>query len=142
MAKRLSLHCMACAATLWASTAAAQQSNEADYDYDAAVEDLPIESEVYEEPLTFKLYNGGIFNFYGQFNPAYQSFDDGDVTTRNIVDNGNWNSRVGFTIIQPVDEGQCPRPFRDRPWPAQQRTRLAGFHTGMDRLAANRFALV
>ena len=105
MAKRLSLHCMACAATLWASTAAAQQSNEADYDYDAAVEDLPIESEVYEEPLTFRLYNGGIFNFYGQFNPAYQSFDDGDVTTRNIVDNGNWNSRVGFTITQPVDEG-------------------------------------
>lgn len=105
MAKRFSFNCMVCAATLWASVAAAQQSNEADYDYDAAVEDVPIESEVYEEPLTFPLYNGGILNFYGQFNPAYQSFDDGDVTTRNIVDNGNWNSRVGFTITQPVDEG-------------------------------------
>ncbi len=105
MAKRFSFNCMVCAATLWASAAAAQQSNEADYDYDAAVEDIPIESEVYEEPLTFPLYNGGILNFYGQFNPAYQSFDDGDVTTRNIVDNGNWNSRVGFTITQPVDEG-------------------------------------
>lgn len=105
MAKNVSRYCMTCAMTLWASAAAAQQSTEADYDYDAAVEDLPIESKVYEEPLTFRLYNGGILNFYGQLNPAYQSFDDGDVTTRNIVDNGNWNSRVGFTMTQPVEEG-------------------------------------
>jgi hypothetical protein len=105
MARNSSRYCIACAMTLWASAAAAQQSTEADYDYDAAVEDVPIESEVYDEPLTFRLYNGGILNFYGQLNPAYQSFDDGEVTTRNIVDNGNWNSRVGFTMTQPVEEG-------------------------------------
>jgi hypothetical protein len=105
MAKNFSRHCIACALTLWASAAAAQESTEADYDYDAAVEDVPIESEVYNDPLTFKLYDGAVLNFYGQFNPAYQSFDDGDVTTSNIVDNGNWNSRVGFTITKPVDEG-------------------------------------
>lgn len=105
MAKRVQRHFIACAIAFWASAAAAQQSTETDYDYDAAVEDIPIESEVYEEPLTFKLYSGGVLNFYGQLNPAYQSFDDGVVTTRNIVDNGNWNSRVGFTITQPVEEG-------------------------------------
>ena len=93
-------------------------------------------------PLTFNLYNGGVMTFYGQFNPAYQSFDDGDETTRDIVDNGNWNSRVGFTIIQPVDEGSVRVRFETGPWPAQQRARLAGFHAGVDRLAANRVALV
>ena len=39
--------------------------------------------------------------FYGQFNPVFQSFDDGEETTSGIVDNGNWNSRVGFTLVQP-----------------------------------------
>jgi len=105
MAKSFSRHCLACAVTLWASAAAAQESTEADYDYDAAVEDLPIESEVYEAPLTFRLDSGGVIIFYGQLNPAYQSFDDGEETTSNIVDNGNWNSRVGFTMTKPVDEG-------------------------------------
>jgi hypothetical protein len=105
MAKRFNRLSIACVIAVWASAAAAQEATEADYDYDAAVQDIPIESDVYEEPLTYKLYSGGVLNFYGQFNPAYQSFDDGVVTTRNIVDNGNWNSRVGFTITQPVEEG-------------------------------------
>jgi len=39
--------------------------------------------------------------FYGQFNPVFQSFDDGGETTSGIVDNGNWNSRLGFTVVQP-----------------------------------------
>lgn len=105
MARNVSRRCLACAMTLWASAAAAQQSTESDYDYDAAVEDLPIESEAYEEPLTFRLFSGAVINFYGQLNPAYQSFDDGEEVTSNIVDNGNWNSRVGFTLTRPVDEG-------------------------------------
>ncbi len=107
MAKDWSRLCMVCAMCLWASSAAAQQPQpmEADFDYDAAVEDVPIESEAYEAPLTFRLFSGSVLNFYGQFNPAYQYFDDGGETTSNIVDNGNWNSRVGFTITRPVDEG-------------------------------------
>jgi hypothetical protein len=91
--------CIACALALWIPAAAAEE--EADFDYDAAVEDLPIESEIYEPPLTFNLTSGGVMTFYGQFNPVFQSFDDGEETTSGIVDNGNWNSRVGFTIVQP-----------------------------------------
>jgi hypothetical protein len=98
------VYCMACALVLWASAAVAQEAVEADFDYDALIEDLPIESEVYEPPLTFNMFSGGVFTFYGQFNPTYQSFNDGEETTDGIVDNGNWNSRLGFTIIQPVDE--------------------------------------
>ena len=70
MSTNFSCYCVVFAITLWASAATAQETTEADYDYDAAVEDVPIKSEVYEEPLTFPLYNGGILNFYGQFNPA------------------------------------------------------------------------
>jgi hypothetical protein len=44
------------------------------------------------------------FTFYGQFNPAYQNFDDGDESTAGLVDNGNWNSRIGFRIEQPMGE--------------------------------------
>jgi hypothetical protein len=56
------------------------------------------------EPFTFRNASGGSVTFYGQFNPTYQSFDDGEETTSNIVDNGNWNSRLGFTISQPMGE--------------------------------------
>jgi hypothetical protein len=44
------------------------------------------------------------FTFYGQFNPVYQSFDDGDESTAGLVDNGNWNSRIGFRVEQPMGE--------------------------------------
>ena len=73
-------------------------------DYDALVEELPIESEVFGPPLTFTNSSGGVTTFYGQVNLTYQSFDDGQETTSNIVDNGNWNSRLGFTISQPFGE--------------------------------------
>jgi hypothetical protein len=93
---------MAWVLVVWAQAAAAQDpAAEEDFDYDAAVEDLPIESEIYEPPLTFNLFSGGVMTFYGQFNPVFQSFDDGEETTSGIVDNGNWNSRLGFTIVQP-----------------------------------------
>jgi hypothetical protein len=58
-------------------------------------------SEIYEPPLTFNLYSGGVMTFYGQFSPVFQSFDDGEETTSGIVDNGNWNSRLGSMIPSP-----------------------------------------
>jgi hypothetical protein len=55
------------------------------------------------ERFVFRNQSGGEVTFYGQFNPTYQSFDDGGETTGGVVDNGNWNSRVGFRIVQPLD---------------------------------------
>jgi hypothetical protein len=95
--------CLTCLLALWASEAAAQEKIDPDFDYDALIEELPIESEVFDPPLTFKLFSGGEMRFYGQFNPAYQGFNDGEELTSGIVDNGNWNSRVGFILTQPAD---------------------------------------
>jgi hypothetical protein len=50
--------------------------------------------------------SGGYALFYGQFNPAYLSFDDGVSTFDEVVDNGHSNSRVGFWIRQPFDSGE------------------------------------
>lgn len=44
---------------------------------------------------------GGHVRLYGQFNPAYLSFDDGVEETGDIVDNVNSNSRVGIDVHQP-----------------------------------------
>ena len=49
---------------------------------------------------------GGSFQFYGQFDPAYLSFDDGVSTKDGIVDNTNSNSRVGIWFRQPTDNGE------------------------------------
>lgn len=90
-----------------ASASGAQSLSETDFDYDAVVEELPIKADESADEgsrLTFTNSRGGVATFYGQFNLAYQSFDDGGQTTSNIVDNGNWNSRLGFTIIQPLGE--------------------------------------
>ncbi len=94
----------ACALALWAPAVHAQAPADAEFDYDALVEELPIESEVFGPSLTFTNDSGGVVTFYGQLNLTFQSFDDGGRTTSNIVDNGNWNSRLGFTITQPLDE--------------------------------------
>ncbi|WP_374332545.1 hypothetical protein [Aestuariivirga sp.] len=100
-------HLLACSAAFilapWLSQASAQEVPKTDFDYDALIEELPIESDAYGPPLTFDMYSGGVINFYGQLNPAYQGFNDGEETTSNLVDNGNWNSRVGFTIVEPAD---------------------------------------
>lgn len=56
------------------------------------------------ERFVFRNQSGGKITFYGQFNPTYQSFDDGGQTTDGIVDNGNWNSRLGFQIVQPLND--------------------------------------
>jgi hypothetical protein len=73
-------------------------------DYDALIEELPIESEEFGPPLTFTTRSAAVLTLYGQVNLAYQSFDDGAETTSNIVDNGNWNSRLGFTYAQPIGD--------------------------------------
>ena len=104
MSKPIAVFCTAWGLVLLSTAASAEEQMEADFDYDALIEELPIESEVYGPPLTFDLFSGGVMNFYGQFNPAFQSFDDGDEVTSGLVDNGNWNSRLGFTITQPVDD--------------------------------------
>jgi hypothetical protein len=95
---------IACLLALCASSAAAQEQAEEGFDYDALVEELPIESEVYGPVLTFTDENGVVTTVYGQVNLTYQSFDDGEETTSNIVDNGNWNSRLGITHTVPFEE--------------------------------------
>lgn len=86
------------------TAAIAQEAKIMDLEDYGVVEELPIESEVYGPRLTFTNPSGAVVTFYGQVNLAYQTFDDGQDTTRNIVDNGNWNSRLGFTISQPVGD--------------------------------------
>jgi hypothetical protein len=86
------------------SASGAQQVPGTDFDYDALAEELPIESEVFGPKLTYAGPSGVETNVYGQVNLAYQSFADGDETTSNLVDNGNWNSRLGFTVTQPLGE--------------------------------------
>lgn len=95
-----------CLLALGASAAGAQDLTEEVFpsDYDALIEELPIESE-HGSAATFTNQSGGVTTFYGQLNLAYQSYDDGEQTTSGIVDNGNWNTRLGFTVTQPLDNG-------------------------------------
>jgi hypothetical protein len=60
---------------------------------------------------TFENESGGTVRFYGQFSPTYLSFGDGDVTTDNIVDNENSNTRLGFVIEQPAWGGGLTLTF-------------------------------
>ncbi len=94
-------HCSGCLLAIW--TAAANAQDATNFDYDALVEELPIESEVYGPRLSFTNQSGGVTTFYGQLNLAYQSFNDGGQTTDGIVDNGNWNTRLGVTVTQPLE---------------------------------------
>ena len=93
-----------CMLSLLAPAAIAEDQLEADFDYDAAIEDIPIELEVYGPDLTYTDDSGFEANLYGQVNLAYQGFDDGQETTGGIVDNGNWNTRLGFTLTQSSDD--------------------------------------
>jgi hypothetical protein len=96
---------IACLLAAHGATAVAQSAGEVtDLDLDTEA-DAVIESEVFTPRTTFRNRSGGEAVFYGQFNPAYQSFDDGARTTDGIVDNGNWNSRLGFRITQPLNDG-------------------------------------
>lgn len=76
------------------------------YDYEDYIQpaDAVIESEPFTPRLTFTNRNGSEAVFYGQFSPTYQIFDDGEETTDGLVDNGNWNSRLGFLVRVPLNE--------------------------------------
>ena len=95
--------CLAWVLAALATMASAQQATEADFDYDALTEEVPIGSARFGPPLTFTSPGGVVTNFYGQINLTYQSFDDGQDITDGIVDNGNWNTRLGFTVTQPLE---------------------------------------
>jgi hypothetical protein len=97
--------------------------------------------------LVFRNRSGGEVTFYGQFNPTWQSFDDGGETTSGVVDNGNWNSRVGFRIVQPLDNATLRLRFetglglrnsaqisqtQTPPWIDWQRTSLRWFEAAFD----------
>ena len=59
---------------------------------------LPAAAEFRNENAT-----GGYSLFYGQFDPAYLSFNDGVGMTSKLVDNASSNSRFGLWIRQPFD---------------------------------------
>lgn len=48
--------------------------------------------------------SGGTFTYYGHFNPAYTSFDDGVDTTGELADNAASNSRIGMFVTQPYGD--------------------------------------
>jgi hypothetical protein len=87
-----------------ACPAAAQKTAEENPDYEGRVADEPIDSPVFGPRLTFPAPSGGVTVLYGQFNLTHQSFDDGVDMTRKLVDNGNWNSRLGATFTQQFGE--------------------------------------
>jgi hypothetical protein len=97
-------HLLSIALILQVSSVAAEDIGVLDFDYIDLEANLPIAVDD-EDELTYGEGIGGEITVYGQFNPVYQSFDDGQETTSGIVDNGNWNSRIGVTATQPIDFG-------------------------------------
>jgi hypothetical protein len=53
---------------------------------------------------TYTNDTGGSFRWYGQFNPSFQSFDDGVDEYNRLVDNSSSNSRIGFWLEQSYGE--------------------------------------
>ena len=53
---------------------------------------------------TYTNDTGGSFRWYGQFNPVYQSFDDGGQDFNRLTDNAASNSRIGFWLEQAYGE--------------------------------------
>ena len=53
---------------------------------------------------TYENDTGGSFSWYGQFNPAFQYYDDGAETYDRLVDNTGSNSRIGFWLKQAYGE--------------------------------------
>ncbi|WP_424984353.1 porin [Microbulbifer sp. S227A] len=60
---------------------------------------LPLATTAAAE-LKYENGNGGSVLLYGQFDPAYLSFDDGEETTSDVVDNSASNSRIGLWVRQ------------------------------------------
>ena len=50
--------------------------------------------------LKYSNTTGGTVKLYGQFNPAYLSFDDGVASYGDLVDNEVSNTRAGLTVTQ------------------------------------------
>ncbi|MBV1886827.1 MAG: hypothetical protein KUG61_07080, partial [Parvibaculaceae bacterium] len=53
---------------------------------------------------TYENDTGGSFTWYGQFDPSFQSYDDGTETYNRLVDNSGSNSRIGFRLKQAFGE--------------------------------------
>lgn len=53
---------------------------------------------------TYENDTGGSFTWYGQFDPSFQSFDDGTDRYNRLVDNAGSNSRIGFRLKQAYGE--------------------------------------
>lgn len=93
---------LACTMAMGGAAASAQSIGERTaYDIEA---EAVIGSPAQTARTTFTNRSGGEVVFYGQFNPAFQAFDDGGQTTSGLVDNGNWNSRLGFRISRPLND--------------------------------------
>lgn len=54
---------------------------------------------------TYENGSGGSFTFWGQLSPAWVTFDDGEDSTDGLADNAKSNSRVGFSVTQPMASG-------------------------------------
>lgn len=81
-----------------------QTGTETETDYLSSVADEPVAPGPTRSLTTFTTEGGGVLTLYGQANLAFQSFDDGGGTTSRVVDNGNWNSRLGATFVRPIDD--------------------------------------
>ncbi|MGR3759652.1 porin [Roseobacteraceae bacterium NS-SX3] len=53
---------------------------------------------------TYENATGGSFRWYGQFDPAIQSYDDGVEEYNRLVDNAGSTSRIGFWLEQAYGE--------------------------------------
>ncbi|MCX7300395.1 MAG: porin [Rhodobacterales bacterium] len=89
---------------LGATTAAAEEATGFQSDYGALTEELPIDAPLCEPVSTFTAPDGISTNVYGQVNLTDQSFVDGQQITAGIVDNDNWNTRLGVTAVQPLGD--------------------------------------
>ena len=97
-------HCLAISLVVGTSAAHAQDSANTAVDPYALVQDQPIAPEAASSRTTVTIDGGGVLTLYGQANLTFQSFDDGGETTSGIVDNGNWNTRLGATFSQPIQD--------------------------------------
>lgn len=115
------------------------------YGYEVNTE-APIESEILTPPLTFT-NEFGTLTLYGQLHLAYQSFNDGDTTTDGIVDNDNWNTRLGFLYNKTIGDFTLRARFEsglglrnsasvsqesEPKWIDPQRTNLRWFELAVD----------
>jgi len=60
---------------------------------------------------TYENDTGGSFTWYGQFDPSFQSYDDGADRYNRLVDNSGSNSRIGFRLKQAYGENSLQFHF-------------------------------